>query len=49
MPAIEGSLWTSHGRAGAAVNDGISEDWYVDQSAKIHLPTVDYMEGRLLE
>ena len=34
---------------GAAVNDHISSDIYVDGPARIRLPTVEYMEGRLRE
>ena len=34
---------------GQAINDGIQTEWYLDGPAKIRLPTVDYMEGRLLE
>ena len=34
---------------GLSVNDGIQTDWYLDGPARITLPTVDYMEGRLLE
>ena len=34
---------------GAAVNDGIDSQWYVDGSAKITLPTADYMANRLLQ
>ena len=33
---------------GGAINDGIQTEWYVDGPGKISLPTVDYMEGRLL-
>ena len=32
---------------GASVNDAIQTKWYVDGPATIHLPTVDYMVGRL--
>ena len=34
---------------GASVNDGIQNVWYLDGSAGISLPTVDYMEQRLLQ
>ena len=34
---------------GESVNDGVSSDLYVDGPARIYLPTVDYMEARLLE
>ena len=34
---------------GAAVNDGIPEHWYIDGQATITLPTVEYMEQRLLQ
>ena len=33
---------------GASINDGIQSDWYLDRPASISLPTVDYMEQRLL-
>ena len=33
---------------GAAVNDGIPTDWYLDGPANIRLPTVEYMEQRIL-
>ena len=33
---------------GAAVNNGVDGDMYVDGPAKIRLPTVDFMEERLL-
>ena len=33
---------------GAAVNDGVDSDVYVDGPARISLPTVDFMEARLL-
>ena len=33
---------------GAAVNDGVRGDWYLDGPATIRLPTVEYMEQRLL-
>ena len=33
---------------GASVNDGIRVDTYIDGPAEITLPTVDYMENRLL-
>ena len=33
----------------ASVNDAIRGEWYVDGLMTIKLPTVDYMEGRLLE
>ena len=35
--------------SGGAINDGIQTEWYLDGPGKITLPTVDYMEGRLLE
>ena len=31
------------------MNHGVSSDHYVDGPARIFLPTVDYMEDRLLE
>ena len=34
--------------AGQSVNDGIDSHWYIDGVATVHLPTVDYMEQRLL-
>ena len=34
---------------GESVNDGVSTNLYVDGPARIYLPTVDYMEARLLE
>ena len=33
---------------GASVNDGVNDDTYIDGSARITLPTVDFMEARLL-
>ena len=33
----------------ASINDAIAGDKYVDGPMTIHLPTVEYMEGRLLE
>ena len=33
----------------ASVNDGIREEWYLDRIASITLPTVEYMESRLLQ
>ena len=33
----------------ASVNDAIQGGWYVDGPMAIRLPTVDYMEGRLLQ
>ena len=33
----------------ASVNDAIQGEWYVDGKMSITLPTVDYMEGRLLQ
>ena len=33
----------------ASVNDAIQGEWYVDGKMTIRLPTVEYMEGRLLE
>ena len=34
---------------GGSVNDGLGSGWYVDGPATVTLPTVEYMEGRLLE
>ena len=34
---------------GASVNDGIVSGWYLDGPAPISLPTVEYMENRLLQ
>ena len=34
---------------GASINDGIPEHQYIDGSATIKLPTVDYMESRILQ
>ena len=34
---------------GASINDAIDEDWYVDGPARVRLPTVAYMEGRIRE
>ena len=34
---------------GASVNDGIEHAWYLDGPAIFRLPTVDYMEQRLLQ
>ena len=33
---------------GASINDGVSTDWYLNGNTRISLPTVDYMEQRLL-
>ena len=35
--------------AGAAINEGVDEDWYIDGPARISLPTVDYLEQRILQ
>ena len=34
--------------AGRSVNAGIDSDWYIDGEATVRLPTVDYLEDRLL-
>ena len=34
---------------GASVNDGIQRQWYLDGPAAISLPTVEYMENRILQ
>ena len=33
---------------GAAVNDGVNGDWYVDGPIDVRLPTVEYLEQRIL-
>ena len=33
---------------GYAVNEGVDGDWYIDGEATVRLPTVDYMQDRLL-
>ena len=33
----------------ASINDAITGEWYVDGPMAIKLPTIEYMEGRLLE
>ena len=35
--------------AGAAVNEGVDGDWYWGRQAHVKLPTVQFMEDRLLE
>ena len=35
--------------AGAAVNDGVDGDWYMGREVTIKLPTVQFMEDRLLQ
>ena len=34
---------------GAAINEGVDEEWYIDGPATISLPTVDYLEERILQ
>ena len=34
---------------GASVNDGVDGDWYLGQEVTIRLPTVQFMEDKLLE
>ena len=34
---------------GFAINDGVDTNWYLDGPGKIKLPTVDFMEARLLD
>ena len=33
---------------GAAINDGVNGDWYIDGPIDVRLPTVEYMEQRVL-